>query len=246
LFREAVRLDPEDSDASDWRMIVDASLSPGAQAARSAVPAAAAERFPPATRRDPVQARLARGTQHPERIVPSIDQPIGLAAPPPQVDEQPAQSPRPIDERRTKPFARGSDRQGESWRTPVAYPSARSAPLTLPREPVTSVSAVTPVMSRPTLTGHPPTQPPAKQAPRLGPSPRTRTTRLATPELPGFGEFLVATGVLTRERLRAAQAYQRSMKVQLSTAIITLGLATPQRIEWAAIAHQSELARQAD
>jgi hypothetical protein len=32
------------------------------------------------------------------------------------------------------------------------------------------------------------------------------------------------------------------MKVQLSTAIITLGLATPQRIEWAAVAHQSQVA----
>ncbi len=56
-------------------------------------------------------------------------------------------------------------------------------------------------------------------------------SRGPTPELPGFGEYLVAAGILTRERLRAAQAYQRSMKVQLSTAIVTLGLATPQRIE---------------
>jgi len=64
------------------------------------------------------------------------------------------------------------------------------------------------------------------------------------PELPGFGDYLVASGILTRERLRAAQAYQRSMRVQLSTAIVTLGLATPQRIEWAAVAHQSQLARQ--
>jgi hypothetical protein len=53
----------------------------------------------------------------------------------------------------------------------------------------------------------------------------------------------VTSGILTRERLRAAQAYQRSMKVQLSTAIVTLGLATPQRVEWAAVAHQSTLAR---
>ena len=67
--------------------------------------------------------------------------------------------------------------------------------------------------------------------------------RNAVPELPGFGDYLVSTGILTRERLRAAQAYQRSMKVQLSTAIVTLGLATPQRIEWAAVAHQSSLAR---
>jgi len=64
------------------------------------------------------------------------------------------------------------------------------------------------------------------------------------PELPGFGEYLVEAGILTRERLRAAQAYQRSMKVQLSTAIVTLGLATPQRIEWAAVAHQSERRRE--
>lgn len=63
------------------------------------------------------------------------------------------------------------------------------------------------------------------------------------PELTGFGDYLVATGILTRERLRAAQAYQRSMRVQLSTAIVTLGLATPQRIEWAVVAHQSQVAR---
>ena len=69
-------------------------------------------------------------------------------------------------------------------------------------------------------------------------------TRGPVPELPGFGDYLVTSGILTRERLRAAQAYQRSMKVQLSTAIVTLGLATPQRIEWAAVAHQSQVARQ--
>jgi tetratricopeptide (TPR) repeat protein len=75
--------------------------------------------------------------------------------------------------------------------------------------------------------------------------PRSRPmTRGAQPELQGFGDYLVETGILTRERLRAAQAYQRSMRVQLSTAIVTLGLATPQRIEWAAVAHQSQLARQ--
>jgi hypothetical protein len=80
-----------------------------------------------------------------------------------------------------------------------------------------------------TLTGRPPARP---------------MTRGVTPELPGFGEYLVETGILTRERLRAAQAYQRSMKVQLGTAIVTLGLASPQRIEWAAVAHQSQLGQQ--
>lgn len=67
--------------------------------------------------------------------------------------------------------------------------------------------------------------------------------RPSTPELPGFGEYLVTSGILSRERLRAAQAYQRSMKVQLSTAVVTLGLASPQRMAWASVAHQSELAR---
>ncbi|HMG23839.1 MAG TPA: hypothetical protein VK607_21040, partial [Kofleriaceae bacterium] len=71
------------------------------------------------------------------------------------------------------------------------------------------------------------------------------TARGQAPELPGFGEYLVSNGILTRERLRAAQAYQRSMKVQLSTAIVTLGLASPQRIQWAAVAHQSQQSRPA-
>ncbi len=84
---------------------------------------------------------------------------------------------------------------------------------------------------------------------RTAPGPQTRmssdvsSTRGPLPELPGFADYLVDTGILTRERLRAAQAYQRSMKVQLSTAIVTLGLATQQRIEWASVAHQSQLAR---
>jgi hypothetical protein len=74
-------------------------------------------------------------------------------------------------------------------------------------------------------------------------APASRHSRGPLPELPGFADYLVDTGIVTRERLRAAQAYQRSMKVQLSTAIVTLGLATQQRIEWAAVAHQSQLAR---
>jgi tetratricopeptide (TPR) repeat protein len=77
-----------------------------------------------------------------------------------------------------------------------------------------------------------PDEPPTNRIPRP-------PQRGPLPEAPGFGDYLVATGLLTRERLRAAQAYQRSMKVALSTAIVTLGLATPQRIEWAAVSHQA-------
>jgi tetratricopeptide (TPR) repeat protein len=85
--------------------------------------------------------------------------------------------------------------------------------------------------------------PPSTAFERPQPRKEPSSQRGSVPELPGFGEYLVAQGILTRERLRAAQAYQRSMKVQLATAIVTLGLATPQRIEWAAVAHQSQLAR---
>jgi hypothetical protein len=97
--------------------------------------------------------------------------------------------------------------------------------------------------AKPTLTGRPAAPTPAKVAPRIS-SPRP-IARQATPELPGFGDYLVSSGILTRERLRAAQAYQRSMKVHLTTAIVTLGLATPQRIEWACVSHQSEVGRSA-
>ena len=204
FFREALRLDPDDREAHDWLMIVDAPSRPAAVAQQLPAPAAAAGHFSPRARARaqsprPSQQRIARGTQPPD----------------------------PVDgeERPTRPFGRVAD----SGRTPLARPTTSPLPLPPPPE-----------IERPTLSGRPPTQPPAKPAPRL--APRT-TTRSATPELPGFGEYLVASGILTRERLRAAEAYQRSMKVQLSTAIVTLGLASPQRIEWAAVAHQSQLAR---
>lgn len=129
------------------------------------------------------------------------------------------------DERPTKPFARGSERH------------VAPTPLPLPPPPNVAGREPAPIV---TLTGRPAPQAPA--APSKIPS--RPIARASIPELPGFGDYLVSTGILSRERLRAAQAYQRSMKVQLSTAIVTLGLATPQRIEWASVAHQSHLARE--
>jgi len=172
FFREAVRLDPDDQEASDWLAIVEATSRPAAAAHILPAPAAAAGRFP---------SRFAKGTR------PPADQGERATAP---YGERPAK------------LAAGT--------APSANPFASRA-------------------MKPTLPG-------AQPAPRP-------MTRGPIPELPGFGDYLVTSGILTRERLRAAQAYQRSMKVQLSTAIVTLGLATPQRIEWAAVAHQSTLAR---
>lgn len=163
----------------------------------------------------PGSGRLARGTQPPDPYERTV---------PADLEERPTERP-------TQPFGRTVERRVRSFAGTPTPPSRPSRPTPTP-EPLPPP----PVPERPTLSGRPPTQPPARPAPRL-------TARGQAPELPGFGEYLVAHGILTRERLRAAQAYQRSMRVQLSTAIVTLGLASPQRIEWAAVAHQSQLPR---
>ncbi|HSK01228.1 MAG TPA: hypothetical protein VK932_08300 [Kofleriaceae bacterium] len=228
FFREALRLDPGDREAADWLLVADASPRPAAVAQKLPAPAAAAGRFSSDS-----EPRFARGTRQPPRGA--------------------------CEERPTKPFARGSERQGGTWAPtprpvpvlpPLAATMAESSsppPRLLGREPTEDLNDQVIPLVQPkqselvTMRGRPVTStPPAKPAPRLAPRPMKRSS---IPELPGFGEYLVASGILTRERLRAAQAYQRSMKVQLSTAIVTLGLATPQRIEWASVAHQSQLAR---
>jgi tetratricopeptide (TPR) repeat protein len=174
FFREALRLDPDDREASDWLLVVEAPARPAAVAHKLPAPAAAAGRFPSRERAE--SPRLAKGT----------------------------------------------------------YPPAQERP-TMPRLPKRVATGSSPALGSldKTKVGAQPLRRPLSQAPRT-----------AVAELPGFGDYLVSTGILTRERLRAAQAYQRSMKVRLSTAIVTLGLATPQRIEWAAVAHQAQLARE--
>ena len=119
------------------------------------------------------------------------------------------------DDRPTAPFARGSQPAR------VAGWKATGRALVYPRP----------------IGGHP--APPSLHRSPVPDYP----LRNAAPELPGFGEYLVTSGILTRERLRAAQIYQRSMKVQLSSALITLGFTTAQRLEWAAVAHHAKLAR---
>lgn len=229
FFREALRLDPRDREAADWLLVTDASLRPP----RSSRPEVARHESAP---------RFARGT-HTE----------GESALPPDAAPLRWGDAGMNDERPTQPFARGSDRHGGQWaqRTPAPAPAARlgssdAMPYAMREQTQQLDEEVIPLLvpkhgELATIRGRPLTNtPPAKAAPRMTPRPVTRTS---IPELPGFGEYLVSAGILTRERLRAAQAYQRSMKVQLSTAIVTLGLATPQRIEWASVSHQSQRAR---
>src|SRR5262245_21820453 len=72
FFREALRLDPGDREASDWLLITDVSVRPAAVASKLPAPATAAGRFPRSTlprgSGPPAQTdapRFARGTQPP-------------------------------------------------------------------------------------------------------------------------------------------------------------------------------------
>jgi tetratricopeptide (TPR) repeat protein len=205
FFREALRLDPTDREATDWLAIVESSVRPAAVANKLPAPAAAAGRFPSA------RGEFERGRTAQPRSLTSPARRFALGTNPPD------------DERPTKPFAGHRSHLFSADPTPTPEP--------LPPPPRIADGSA-PSMPKPTMRGAQPLRRPVAQP------------RASVPELPGFGEYLVSTGILTRERLRAAQAYQRSMKVQLSTAIVTLGLATPQRIEWAAVAHQAQLREQ--
>lgn len=260
FFREAIRLDPSDHEAHDWLAIVDVSLRPAAVARHVPAPGAAAGRFP--VTRAPIERGRTLGA--PSRTITRPDTQPRFA--------RGTRPPAEHDERPTKPFPRGSA-SGPHWKTPSPERRERTMDLATdraearPPAPVREVTMdladgsapaaipLTPLPLPPppaapgrakeaapfvTIPGRPATQPPAPPTKIAAPRP---IPRALMPELPGFGDYLVDTGIISRDRLRAAQAYQRSMKVQLSTAIVTLGLATPQRIEWAAVAHQSQLAR---
>jgi len=221
FFREALRLDPGDREAQEWLAIVEISARPAAAAYKLPAPAAAAGRFPSA--RGPIQ----RASTATDGGVRSISSPARTAPHPrfakgtvPPIEDE-------FDEELvTKPRVK-MKKSADAPETVDERP--RSSRGSAPEVALVGTAATEPVR---TLAGCQPLRRPLSQprAPQM-------------PEAAGFGEYLVATGILTRERLRAAQAYQRSMKVQLATAIVTLGLATPQRIEWAAVAHQAQIAR---
>jgi hypothetical protein len=246
FFREALRLHPGDREAAEWLQILGATSRPAAVANKLPAPAAAAGRFPrarsgvdtPRTLSSPARAerpgtqpRFAKGTHAPDDERPTARR--GQDGPTMRFGS--ADDHRPV--RSTSIPSLGNAQVGETVTGRTSVPSlpqphhARAIKLPLPADPDVEpppqlARGSTPQPIR-TLTGRP----------------SRPITRNPVPEMPGFGEYLVDTGILTRERLRAAQAYQRSMKVQLSTAIVTLGLATPQRIEWAAVAHQSSMKR---
>jgi hypothetical protein len=251
FFREALRLDPEDREASEWLQILGATSRPAAAANKLPAPAAAAGRFPrartggdgqPRSPSSPARgerpgshARFAKGTHAPDDERPTQPKRSGEG---PTLRLGSADGLRPTRDSRppAESWSSGSVTTADNLRparnesvaslasTGGGIRVARELPLPAPEDTADMSRRQEPIR---TLTGRPP-----------------RPVTRSIPELPGFGEYLVDTGILTRERLRAAQAYQRSMKVQLSTAIVTLGLATPQRIEWAAVAHGSQLGRE--
>ncbi len=232
FFREALRLDPGDQGAADWLHIVDAAARPAAVVTTIPAPTTAAGHLSP--NRD----SLDRAPIEPARRPTEQPQTLGAGS---TRTSQPrfakgTASPEEFD-RPTRPFARAAEPDKNDHDLDTVSPLARPPKPSAPAWAVARMISL-PVESPPARGSSAPVH--AKPAPYVQPRPISRGP---IPELPGFGDYLVAAGILTRERLRAAQAYQRSMKVQLATAIVTLGLATPQRIEWAAVAHQSELAR---
>jgi hypothetical protein len=250
FFREALRLDPGDREASEWLQILGATSRPAAAAHKLPAPAVAAGRFPrartggdgqPRSLSSPVRAdrpgsqpRFAKGTHAPDDERPTARKGAG-----PTLRLGSADALRPK-------YAAGAWHIDVSNNDSITTPdNARPAR----NDSVASLASVGGGIRAVRELPLPPPEDTGDTAPKQQPirtltgRPSRPMTRSSLPEAPGFGEYLVDTGILTRERLRAAQAYQRSMKVQLSTAIVTLGLATPQRIEWAVVAHQSQLGR---
>ncbi len=265
FFREALRLDPTDHDAETWLAITcrghaaQPTARPVAAASKLPAPAAAAGRFPSRERfaqgtfspqderptarfgsREGLRPRAA-GTSLPDVETGEID-----ALPPPPASPVPRLAPSERTQAISLPITPmpvhppvAHPRHAGVFR---AYPANNDDDVALARGSERHVPVQREAVDRTKQGAQPIRRPLSQPGPSSLSSPST-TRRGSMPELPGFGEYLVSTGILTRERLRAAQAYQRSMNVQLATAIVTLGLATPQRIEWAAVAHQSQVSR---
>jgi len=231
-LREIIRLDPQCSVA--YRLI-------GELAARRDENESAAIFFREALRLDPDDQEAQDWLQ----IVEAQVRPAAVANKLPAPATAAGRFPRPGSQPR---FARGTQTPDEERFAYGAEDERATEPFANERLERATSRRMIATGSSPELvpyleTAGEPTEPNQGAQPLRRPMSHAHQ-RGAVPELPGFGDYLVSTGILTRERLRAAQAYQRSMRVQLSTAIVTLGLATPQRIEWAAVAHQSQLARE--
>ncbi|MGE0870516.1 MAG: hypothetical protein AB7P03_18270, partial [Kofleriaceae bacterium] len=177
-----------------------------------------------------------------------------LAAPAPAFRDPPSVSERPTSARSMRIVAAppiadlpavpqtGGPQRSRPSQSAAARPSARDGALAAaPDHAAPARPSMSPSAPAPALKVATPSRFSASVGRAVDPMPRMSSAAL--PELPGFAEFLVTSGLITRDRLRAAQAYQRSMKVQLATAIVTLGLASAERVEWAVVAHQSQLAR---
>src|SRR5436190_5297861 len=102
FFREALRLDPDDSEAETWLAVVSIKPTsrPAAVASKLPAPAAAAGRFPS-------EPRFAKGTRSPDD-----EEPTGRfrAAPPRREQSQPGA-------RLTKPSQAGAKRSGPEVQT---------------------------------------------------------------------------------------------------------------------------------
>jgi tetratricopeptide (TPR) repeat protein len=105
---------------------------------------------------------------------------------------------------------------------PSPGPPRRLGPPSLPRPP-SPVSAPRLPLSAPA------TIPPMRSPPRA--------TSAPLPLASGFGQHLVACGLLSLLQLKAALAYKRSTGVRLGAAAVALGFLSEPKIEWASLAY---------
>ena len=216
FFRESLRLEPGDRATMDWLSIVDPGFVPPAP-------------------------RLARGT-----APPSADQ-LPTAPFPRRPRTVAPIEPAPVALDADTGEDTGDDTEAEAPDARIIAEAARDAAEAAFEPPPLAPASATLDHADAWPGAVPP--PPRGMVKRIAtplpvpPPSRRPATRGGVPELAGFDEYLVAAGVLSRGGLRAAQTYQRSMHVALSAAIVALGLATPQRVEWAAVSHQSQLAQ---
>jgi len=65
-----------------------------------------------------------------------------------------------------------------------------------------------------------------------GTNPDAKRPKIKRPQR--FGEYLLATGHVSADELRAAVAYHRARQVRVGEAIVELGYVTEASVEWAA------------
>lgn len=234
FLREALRLSPGDAFASELLTLVRSRIQPAAAAAKLPAASAAAGPFSPRQR----VSRLARGTE------PAPIAALGRGARLANIDDDDI------------PVHEGTPESAPGWK------GDRRAATSEPDEPTLEEHAVGDerVMGAteaadaaeevmPTVEQSAPKKKPAWILPKTEPGePTVQASRAeeavlrTNPGQSGFGEYLVATGLLSRWQLYCALHLQDWKKLRLGQAVVKLGFADKRTVERAAREYHDELA----